>query len=502
VLNLRPYQSAAIDAIRAQFAAGTKRTLVVMPTGTGKTVVFAEVARRVVERGGRVLILAHRGELLEQALGKLQAIGVDAAIEQADRRAGDAAVVVASVQSLHARRLASFAPDAFALVIVDEAHHAVADGYRAILDYFASAFVLGVTATADRLDGTGLEEAFSSVAYRYDLPDAIRDGWLAPIRPLRFTIEEVDLDGVRVRGGDLEAGALADAMTAEAAIHGVVSPLVEHAGDRKTIVFAVDVAHAEVLAAAINVYRPYRAAVVHGGMSRADRTDVLARFARGDVQYLANCALLTEGYDEPTIACVAMARPTKSRALYTQCVGRGTRLAPGKTDCLLLDFVGLTKRHRLIGPDDLLGGVEQVAAEPIVERPEREVIEEIARESIAVQRRAVVEYLAVEVDPFLVGDASPLHTSAGLATQSQLETLERFGVRSPDGLTRRDASRIIGGLIKRREAGLCSYKQARLLKRWGVDARGITFERASELITARLERRKSATVARRSEVTP
>lgn len=212
--ELRPYQVAAVAGVRERFAAGDRATLLVLPTGTGKTVVFAEVARRVVARGRRVLVLAHRRELLEQAIGKLAAAGVRAELEQGPARAGDAPVVVASVATLRGPRLASWARDAFALVVVDEAHHATATSYRAILDHFAPARALGVTATPDRADGAGLGAVFESVAFRFDVATAIREGWLAAIRGRRINLEGLDLDRVRTVAGDLDRTELATIMTA------------------------------------------------------------------------------------------------------------------------------------------------------------------------------------------------------------------------------------------------------------------------------------------------
>lgn len=485
-LALRPYQEEAIDAIRAQYVAGIKSTLLTLPTGCGKTVVFADIARRTVAKGGRVLVLAHRGELLTQALNKLDAIGVDAAIEQADQYAGDAAVVVASVQTMHPRRLAAWPPDTFALIVIDEAHHVTADSYRSILNHFATARVLGVTATPDRLDGDGLGEVFETVAYQYELRAAIADGYLAPIRAERIEVAEIDLDNVKVRTGDFVGSDLANAVSSEAAIHAVVGPLTKLSGDRKTIVFAVDVQHATALAEAINVYKPNSAAVVHGGLPKEQRQQVLADFRDGKVQYLANCALLTEGYDEPAISCVAMVRPTKSRALYTQCVGRGTRLADGKQDLLVLDFAGVTKRHVLIGPKDILASVEQPTGEPDEEQ-ERDGSTR-AEERARIERAAVVEFCSVHVDPFIGKVIRPGRQGGGArATEKQLEMLKKSGMtKLPAALGKADASDIIESLVERREAGLATYKQVRFIVQRRIEtpeeARQMTFKDACHRI--------------------
>lgn len=340
MVTLRPYQTAAVASVLERFATDVRALLIVLATGTGKTVVFANIAQALARGGDRVLVLAHRSELLLQALAKLRAAGMNAAIEAGNQRAGNATVVVASVQSLKGRRLQKFARNAFRLVIIDEAHHAMAPGYRAILDHFDSAKVLGVTATADRADGQALGGVFQQCAFRYELREAIADSWLAPIVAKSIHVESVTLRGVHNRGGDFNPAELAAVMNTETALHSVARPLVELAGNRRTIAFAVDVGHARALADVINRYRADWAVALDGTASHAARTETLAAFARGDVGCLVNCSLFVEGFDEPSIACVAIARPTQSRALYTQMVGRGTRLAEGKANCLVLDFTG------------------------------------------------------------------------------------------------------------------------------------------------------------------
>lgn len=480
--SLRPYQSEAIEAVRERFVAGDRATLLVLPTGTGKTVVFAEVARRVVDHGGRVLVLAHRGELLEQALGKLEAIGVGAAIEQAGRRAGAADVVVASVQTLRASRLSAWEPDEFRLVVVDEAHHATAKGYRAILDRFASARVLGVTATPDRLDGAAMGDVFASCAYRYELRDAIRDGWLCRVEGQRVKLQ-VDLDAVHTRAGDLDLRELEGLYGTDAAVRAVVDPLRDLAGARRTILFAISVAHAQHLAAALNESEPGCARWVSGETPADERAAVVAAFRAGELRVLVNCALYTEGFDCPEVECVAIARPTKSRALYAQMLGRGTRLAPGKESVLVLDFVGVTRRHRLVNPADVLAGAEEsaevVAAAAELGGDMLEALEE-ARAAEAERKKQpspkVTKWRAEMVDLF--GDLPEAQEGSEPATPRQLETLARAGIDCPDGLTKRQAMRLVDGVIDRRNLGLCTYKQARLLRRHGIDAREMTFAEA------------------------
>lgn len=500
---LRPYQLEAISAVERQFG-HVDSTLVVLPTGTGKTVCFAALARWTVSRGRRVLVLAHRTELLEQARNKLVDVGVWAAIEKADRRAGLASVVVASVQTLRGKRLAQLDAKQFGLVVVDESHHAAAASYRAILDHFGSCKILGVTATPDRADGKALGEIFDSVAYRYELRDAIRDRWLAPIVARRIVLQGVDLSSVRSRAGDLASDELAAVMATDEAVLGVVVPLLEQAGDRRTIVFAVDVAHARAITEAINARRPNAARLAHGELEDHERRQILVDYARGDFQFLVNCALYTEGFDEPSVSCVAIARPTKSRALFVQMVGRGTRLlglsydasvAAGKSDCLILDFTGNAGRHRLVTPIDCLapGDVTEdvrAEAERMVKEDEvdLETVFDEAREAIEQRRReyrasATARYFAQDVDPFF-GEELPGEILEAWAlepaTPDERRALLDLGFKGlPPNLCKGDAKRMFLAVEGRSKKGLCSLRQAKQLARCGIDGRNMTKASAS-----------------------
>ena len=488
--TLRAYQTAAVDAVRARYAAGDRATLLVLPTGTGKTVVFAEIARRVVERGGRVLILAHRDELLSQAADKLRVVGIEPGLERAASRAAAAEVVVGSVQTMRGRRLAGFAPDAFRLVVVDEAHHATAAGYRAILKHFEGARVLGVTATPDRLDGAALGEVFQTCAYRYELRDAIRDGWLCRIEARRVRLA-VDLDAVHTRAGDFDLAELEEAYGTEAAVRAVVNPLLELAGTRRSMLFAVSVAHAERLAAAINEREPGAARAASGEMPADERRQVVDAFRAGRLRVLVNCQLFTEGFDCPEVECVAIARPTKSRALYAQMLGRGTRLAAGKESLLVLDFVGNSRRHRLVTPASILAGGD-VSAELVeaAERTEGDVL--AALESAEAEQQVLAlaprtRFWAEATDVFTGLPELPVGDGTG-ATAAQLATLYAAGFDPPPALTKAEATVLIDAMVKRREAGLCTYKQARLLGRHGTDARAMSFDEASTRITRLMSR--------------
>jgi superfamily II DNA or RNA helicase len=503
----RPYQTAGIAAIDREWKAGKRSTLVVMPTGTGKTVVFSMVALAAVALGQRALVLAHRTELLEQAEDKLRAVGVRASIDQgANVGSLTAPVVIGSVQTLRGARLLRYKPDAFDVIIVDEAHHAPAKSYRSILEHFPGARVLGVTATPDRSDGNALSQCFESVAFTYEMRQAIREEFLVPLRAKRVLVRGVDLNGIKSHHGDFDQAELARVMAEEKALHGVVGPMLELAGDRKTLVFGVDVAHAKKLAEVINRHKPGAALAIDGSASRAERKAVLALFRAGRIQFLVNCALYTEGFDEPSIQCVALVRPTQSRALHTQMIGRVTRLlgltyaesvANGKPFGLVLDFVG-NSRHRLISPADalagaVLGDTERAAAEAMLDgQTDLDAVlvhadEEAARKRAEAKLVLLAQYRTKEIDPFLGDFMPPLDPDAPLwrkpATEAQLAAIDKAGLGvPPPGLSLGEASLMLDAVAARRKAGLATIPQVRLLERMGMDTKGMLMTRASALM--------------------
>ena len=348
--DLRPYQRDAVEAVLAARRAGKRRLLVHLPTGAGKTVIFshlAQLARR------QVLVLAHREELLTQAREKLErALGGAAvvAIERGALRAPtDARVLVCSIRSLHEERLAQVLRGRdVGLIVYDECHHAAAeDNLRVLrqLGVFEPTFtgtLLGFTATTSRGDGQGLDEVFEEIVYSRALPELIEDGFLAPLRGYRIaTTADLRQLSSTSTGLDFDEEQLAEAVDIEERNALVARSIQELARDRRTIAFCVTVNHARHLAHALNALG-VPAGIVHGAMPGEARAQALAEFRAGRVQVLTNVGVLTEGFDDPGVSCVAMARPTRSEGLYAQCVGRGTRLHPGKADCLILDFVDLT----------------------------------------------------------------------------------------------------------------------------------------------------------------
>jgi superfamily II DNA or RNA helicase len=482
----------------------------VLPTGCGKTVVFSRVAEARVRLGRRVLVLAHRTELIEQGrrrmLADTQLDESDVGIEQGDRRALDGhRVVVGSVQSLRGARLKKYDPASFQTIIVDEAHHAPATTYRAIFEHFAGAERLGVTATPDRLDGAGLGRFFKAAAYVYEIRDAIGERYLVPVRARMVFIESIDLSRVRTTAGDLNEGDLETVMLDERALHGIAKPAVELTGERPTLVFAANVAHARALADTINGYAPGQAVAVDATTDAAVRRQTLKDYERRQFRFLVNCALYTEGVDLPLVGAIVMARPTESRALYAQMAGRGTRLlgrtweeslAAGKSDCLILDMVGNAGRHRLVCALDVLDGTidEKVKQRAAARYREEEVdvmdaLDRGHREELVQQRLdlvAQVRYRVVDVeDQFVLLNVRPAPGRWGgvAATDKQLEVLKSLKIKGYEKLDRGQASDVIGAAMARRERGLCTVAQAGILLRNGINP-DLPFDRAREIIDA------------------
>ena len=360
--HLRAYQSEALTAVLDAYKAGKRRVIVSLPTGTGKTVVFAHFPR-VLNMKKRLLVLAHREELLLQARDKFRSIDPElkVEIEQAGTHAGaHAKVVIASVPTLarSGARLSRLQPDEFSIVVVDEAHHAVAPSYRRIFDHFGlfepyvSRYLIGFTATPRRGDKQGLGEVFQEVCYARDMREMIADRYLCPITGWRVDTD-LTLDNVKVRHGDFIESQLAHVVNTPLRNSLLVNAYRDFAPGRRTIVFCVDVAHAQ------DVHRAFaeagiRAAPVWGELSRDQRRATLAAFSAGEIDLVTNCNVLTEGFDEPRVDCVIMARPTRSKLLYAQMVGRGTRLHPGKSDLMVIDVADNSRTHQLSGLHSLI----------------------------------------------------------------------------------------------------------------------------------------------------
>jgi superfamily II DNA or RNA helicase len=358
---LRDYQQQAIDAVPRKWEDEEfDRLLGVAPTGSGKTIIFAHIANARAQDGGRVLILAHRDELIEQSRDKLfRACELLTSKEKASDFADlDAGVVVASVQTLsRTHRLQRFGSDHFRTVIVDEAHHTLANSYLRILHHFGTAKMLGVTATPDRGDRRSLGQFYEDIAFEISMLDLIKDHWLCPIR-IKTVPLEIDISAVGMRAGDYSEEELAQ--TIEPMLHELAEAISQHVAERKTLIFTPLVRTADQFAAILQEHGLAAESIC--GES-PDRKEILSRFASGETGVLCNAMLLTEGYDEPSINCVICLRPTTIRSLYAQMIGRGTRIHTSKENLLLLDFLWLSRTHDLVGPASLIAKDEAEAAE-------------------------------------------------------------------------------------------------------------------------------------------
>lgn len=394
----RDYQCTAVRAVLAAWARGVRAPLIVFPTGSGKTHVIAELVRRTK---GRTLVLTDRTQLARQAAWKIGYLtGLSIGVEQGRRRVGAKLprVVCATIQSIsRPERLRRFRPDAFGLIVIDEADLGIAPSYRAVLEHFSGALRFGCTATPDRADGRTLGEVFDEVVARADMGDLIRAGYLSPLRQHLVRIESVSLEKVHRDDGDFSDAAMEKILTQERVLHEVVRPALDLAGPRPALVFATSVKHAEALADLFNrkVYRPGCARAIHGGMDDAEREMTIEAFKRRDFQFLVNCQLLLRGIDLPFVSCVVMARPTLSRALYAQALGRGTRVAEGKVDLLVLDFTDNSANHDLVSPIDVLA---PAAPEEAKERAREILDEEQGADPLEVLDRAEAQ---LEADPAL-----------------------------------------------------------------------------------------------------
>ncbi|PKM72830.1 MAG: DEAD/DEAH box helicase [Firmicutes bacterium HGW-Firmicutes-16] len=504
-MELRPYQQEARQAILEQWDAGTKRTLLVLPTGTGKTIVFSKVIEDRVRLGERVLVLAHRGELLDQAADKLQqATGLMCATEKAEETCLGSwyRVVVGSVQSFQReKRLGQFDPHYFDDIIVDEAHHCLSEGYQRVLEHFGDANVLGVTATPDRGDMRNLGQYFDSLAYEYTLPKAIKEGFLSPIKALTIPLK-LDLSGVGTQNGDFKVGDLGTAL--DPYLYQIADEMLKNCADRKTVVFLPLVKTSQKFRDILNA-KGFRAAEVNGNST--DRAEILKDFDAGKYNVLCNSMLLTEGWDCPSVDCIVVLRPTKIRSLYSQMVGRGTRLFQGKTELILLDFLWNTERHELCHPANLICESAEVAKK-MTENIELagcpvdiQEAEQKAGEDVIAQREEALAKLLHEmksrkrklVDPLqfemsiqaedLASYVPSFGWELGPPSAKQIQTLEKLGIFPDEIDNAGKATKLLERIEKRKTEGLTTPKQIRLLENKGFLHVGEwQFETAKKLI--------------------
>lgn len=508
---------------------------------TGKTVAFSHVIRSTFPR--RSLVIAHRAELIWQAAEKIRAVtGWDVGIEMGDYHSQNGGlfksprVVVATVQTLTAGgdgggRMSKYLPTDFDTIVIDECHHGISPSYKRVLKYFQqnpNLKVLGVTATPDRADEEALGQIFDTVAFDYEVLDAINDGWLCPIQQQIVGIEGLDYSHCKTTAGDLNGGDLARVMEEEETLQGVADATISIAGSKQTLVFAVSVKQAERLAEIFNRHAPGSTAWVCGETDKDVRRQLLADFSAKKIQRMVNCMCLTEGFDSPSVEYVVMGRATKSRSLYAQMLGRGTRPLPGLVDglatpeerrnaiaasakpfCNVIDFAGNSGKHKLASAADVLGGnvsdeivakVTEMArktGKPVtIDQAIKDAEEEEAR--IREQKRlaeaasrmklvAKAKFTTKIIDPFDAFQLMPVKARGWDADKSlsdkQRGILQKQGI-NPDSIPYAQAKQVLNELFRRWNNDLCTLGQAKVLTRYGYDVKEISRSDASKMIDA------------------
>lgn len=544
---MRDYQSEAGNAIFKEWEDVTS-TLLVFPTGCGKTLVFSWVIDQALKKDDkkRALVIAHREELIWQARDKITRVtGLECGIEMGDLHVhnslfGNTPVIISTIQTQGSGngdrlRMGRFNPKDFSVLVIDEAHHATSPSYRALIHYYKfnnpQIKILGVTATPDRTDEEALGQVFDSVAFDYEILDAIHDGWLVPIDQQFVHIDGLDFSQVRTTAGDLNGADLAAIMESERNMQGVAGASIEIIGERRAIVFTASVKQAEAVSNILNRHRQGMSEWVCGSTNKDVRRDMLKRFQSGNIQVIANCGVLTEGFDDPGVAVIIMARPTKSRSLYAQIAGRGTRplegivdplptpderraaiAASAKPSCLLVDFVGNSGRHKLMTSADILGGkvsdeaivravanahkkgaaggavrmsdeLDQAAEEIRQEAEQRRLVEEARKTKLV----ANVRYSSKEVSPFDIFQISPVKErgwdNARVLSEKQRSVLLRRGI-NPDKLSYSQGKALITEMFRRFDKKLATLAQLKVLAKYGYSNPEITFDDASKTIDA------------------
>lgn len=498
-MNLRPYQNEFVAGVAQGFHAGHRKQLGVLPTGGGKTIVFAKIAQRFHEkRGERTLILAHREELIDQAAAKVQmATGLIPTVEKASRHADrTSSIVVASIQTMQGDRLATWPKDHFGLVVCDEAHHALANQWQTTLNYF-DARVLGVTATPDRGDKKSLAKYFDNLAYEIGMMKLIEDDHLSKVT-VRSVPLQIDLADVGSTGGDYDATQLDAAITPY--LKQIAEFIARECGDRKRIVaFLPLIATSqrfvdECIKAGIDAR--------HIDGKSDDRKEILDDYSKGKFRLLSNAMLLTEGWDEPGVDCLLVLRPTRSRALYAQMVGRGTRLSPGKKNLLLLDFLWAHEKHDLMKPASLVANTKEEEAlitkalaegddkdlgEAITdaaEEREAALIREIAANAAKKERFISLEHVGTLLKDQKMKDYSPIFGwEKTPATEGQKRVLDKFGLKCE---TKGEASMVMNRLFDRSRAKMATIKQLQWLVRMKHPSpETATFQEAKDFLDAK-----------------
>ena len=540
-MKLRPYQQEAFDSMCDHLRQGDS-TLVCMPTGTGKTHVFAHA---VAKAKGRTLVIAQRQELVYQAANKIEHTGVIPELEMGVHRATaddspwpNAKCIVASVQTLNRdyggwkKRMHRFKD--IGLIVIDEAHHAASPSYQEVIDYFRrvnkNLKVVGFTATPDRMDE--LKLPFESVAYNYELPQAIDDGWLVPIHQKVVHIASLDFDGIELKTGDFSTHALDATMKYEENLHGVCTAIKDIGKGRRTLLFTTSVHHSERACEVLNRYKPDSANHICGKTSDDHRRVLLKDFDDGKYPYLSNCMVCTEGYDSPGIEIIAVAAPTRSRAKYAQQVGRGMRPLTGIVDGLpdadlrkeaislstkphlsVLDFSGQNAmRHKLVSSADILGskypeevrqGAARLAAisdEPLDIQEALDAEDLLYKKELSEKKRkgikaTAVEYTVEAICPFSLLDVKPARvgpwTNTKPLSDKQVDLLVRNGINTAC-LNIAEQRQVMNALFRRIDGGMATFKQMKMLQDCvglsTAESKKVTKERATFLISDYISR--------------
>jgi superfamily II DNA or RNA helicase len=473
-LDLRPYQAAARKAV-LEAHRSLRGALVVLPTGTGKTRTAGAVIWDYKIAGQKTLVLCPTITLVVQMYNDLRKLGLRPTIEQASNKADRymADVVVASVATLKGERLKSWSRSEFGLVIADEAHRSISDMYSEIFGWFESAKLLGLTATPIRADGVSLGNVFDTTAYQMAMLDAIRDGWLVPLK-FKTAITDFDPKALRTLAGEVDASSVAAEITRSGLLHEAANTLAELANGERTVAFLPTVASSKAFVGEL-LARGVPAEHVDGTTPEDLRNEVFARFTAGETRVLSNVAVLTEGWDCPAASVIALLSPTKSWARLTQMIGRGTRLAPGKTHALVLDFCpGRMKRGRLASPADALAG----------RMLDDKVYEQLAREGDLAESIAQAEKTVEELE-------ERKRKSEKAAREKAARVKELAELAKKRGFTysvhEHDAESLLGGVggwdrgyvandvegpseeERRKALKLCSVRQAAILRRAGLN---------------------------------
>ena len=537
--QLREYQRRISDNVLDEFDR-VDSTLVVGATGVGKTVIFADIIQRM--QPARAMVLANREELIFQARERIMDFtGLDCDIEMgelvAKRQSLFASpVVISTVQTQCSiagdhRRMGRFDPKEFGLLILDEAHMAVADTWKDCINYYRQnpkLKVLGVTATPDRHDREALSQIFQSVADTYEILDAIEDGWLVPVMQQFVTVEGLDFSHIRTTAGDLNGADLAKVMEMESNLQGIAGATIPLIGERKTIVFTASVKQAEVISSIFNRHRPGMSDWVCGKTDKDQRHKINRAFCEGELQVVCNCGIYTHGYDNPRAEVCVMGRPTKSRSLYAQMAGRIMRPLPDvvdglgnpnerksaisaspKTHCLVIDFVGNSGRHKLVTSADILSGkVSDEARDRMVLKAQqkggavlvvdaldeedaklRQQIEEAKLREEARKARLIakVKFSSRHINPFDSLDMMPWRANpkdeGRVLSEKQRTLLMRQSI-DPDTLTYAQGKQMVVEMFRRWNQHLCTVRQASVLKKFGYETHDMTKTQATQLLDA------------------